>query len=30
MSEVIEYAKRVDAFMKAGGRAQLATRLGMA
>jgi len=30
MSEVIGYAKRVDAFMKAGGRAQLAARLGVA
>jgi len=30
MSEVVNYAKRVDAWMKAGGRQQLATKLGVA
>jgi succinyl-CoA synthetase beta subunit len=30
MSEVIQYAKRADAWMKSGGRAQLAARLGLA
>jgi len=30
MSEVVNYAKRVDAWMKAGGRPQLATKLGVA
>jgi succinyl-CoA synthetase beta subunit len=29
MSEVIQYAKRADAWMKSGGRAQLAARLGL-
>src|SRR5204863_452277 len=29
MSEVIQYARRADAWMKAGGRERLATRLGM-
>ena len=30
MSEVINYAKAVDAWMKAGGRAQVAAKLGLA
>lgn len=30
MSEVIQYAKKADAWMKAGGRAQIAQRLGLA
>jgi len=30
MSEVINYAKAVDAWMKAGGRAELAAKLGIA
>ena len=30
MSEVIQFAKRADAWMKAGGRDQVATRLGIA
>jgi succinyl-CoA synthetase beta subunit len=29
MSEVIQYAKKADAWMKSGGRAQLAARLGL-
>src|SRR5215470_17325560 len=29
MSEVIQYAKQADAWMKAGGRAQVAARLGL-
>jgi succinyl-CoA synthetase beta subunit len=29
MSEVVDYARRVDAWMKAGGRAQLAAKLGV-
>jgi hypothetical protein len=29
MSEVIQFAKRADAWMKAGGRAQVAARLGI-
>ena len=29
MSEVIQYAKQADAWMKAGGRAQIARRLGL-
>jgi hypothetical protein len=29
MSEVINYAKAVDAWMKAGGRAEIAARGGM-
>jgi len=30
MSEVIQYAQKADAWMKSGGRAQLAARLGLA
>jgi hypothetical protein len=30
MSEVVEYARKVNDWMKAGGRAQLATRLKVA
>ena len=30
MSEVVLYAKKVDAWMKAGGREQIAARLGIA
>ena len=30
MSEVIQHAKRVDAWMKAGGREQVAAKLGIA
>jgi succinyl-CoA synthetase beta subunit len=30
MSEVVDYARRVDAWMKAGGRQQLAAKLGIA
>jgi hypothetical protein len=29
MSEVIQFAKRADAWMKAGGRVQVAARLGI-
>ena len=29
MSEVIQYAKKADAWMKSGGRAQVAARLGI-
>jgi hypothetical protein len=29
ISEVIQYAKSVDAWMKSGGRVQLAARLGV-
>ena len=29
ISEVIQYAKKADAWMKAGGRAQIAARLGV-
>jgi hypothetical protein len=29
MSEVVNYAKRVDAWMSAGGRAQVAAKLGV-
>ncbi len=29
ISEVVNYAKRVDAWMRAGGRAQIAARLGL-
>jgi len=29
MSEVIQFAKRADAWMKAGGREQVAARLGI-
>jgi hypothetical protein len=29
ISEVVAYARRVDAWMKAGGRAQVAARLGI-
>ena len=30
MSEVVDYARRVDGWMKAGGRAQIAQRMGLA
>jgi hypothetical protein len=30
MSEVVDYARRVDGWMKSGGRAQLADKLGLA
>ena len=30
MSEVIQFAKQADAWMKAGGREQVAARLGIA
>jgi hypothetical protein len=29
ISEVVNYAKKVDEWMKAGGRAQIATHLGL-
>jgi hypothetical protein len=29
ISEVVNYAKKVDAWMKAGGRAQIAAHLGL-
>jgi hypothetical protein len=29
MSEVVDYARRVDAWMKSGGRAQVAAKLGV-
>jgi hypothetical protein len=30
MSEVVDYARRVDAWMKSGGRQQLAARMNVA
>ena len=30
MSEVVDYARRVDAWMRSGGRAQVASRLSLA
>jgi hypothetical protein len=30
MSEVVDYARRVDAWMREGGRAQVASKLSLA
>jgi len=30
MSEVVDYARRIDAWMKAGGRAQIAAKMNLA